>query len=274
LVTGCFPALAQQPATVTDDDFQKVLVAVSSEDWDAAVSLSSRLLKQMKDEDKRLPRLRYIYLYAAAGKVTNGNMEFDDLAKLAKELIGKPVEVPYRPITLQCRGAFNFICPSGDKNDRIMVAASNKTATSILAFEYTQLKEPFDFQHHVDETASISGTIDSIVPNPNKSRAIVLRLFISNGVLNLKDKPPETNIAPNSGQLIVARYLTAARWRRARFLKECLAPFQGRDRSEPVVFAALRPPATLFANPSGCMPEPGFKNRAEQDHLIRSAQLV
>jgi hypothetical protein len=72
-----------------------------------------------------------------------------------------------------------------------MVAASNKTATSILAFEYTQLKEPFKFEHHVDETASISGTIDSIVPNPNKSRAIVLRLFISNGVLNLKDKPPK-----------------------------------------------------------------------------------
>jgi hypothetical protein len=191
LVTGCFPALAQQPATVTDDDFQKVLVAVSNEDWDAAVSLSSRFIKQMKDEDKRLPRLRYIYLYAAAGKVTNGNMEFDDLARLANELVGKPVEVPYRPITLQCRGAFNFICPSGDKNDRIIVAASNKTATSILAFEYTQLKEPFDFEHHLDETASISGTIESIVPNPNKSRAIVLRLFISSGVLNLKDKPPK-----------------------------------------------------------------------------------
>jgi hypothetical protein len=191
IVAGCFPALAQQAATVTDDDFQKVLVAVSSEDWDTAVSLSSKFLKGMKDDDKRLPRLRYIYLYAAAGKVTDGKMEFDDLAKLAKELIGKPVEVPYRPITLECRGAFNFICPSGDKNDRIQVAASNKTATSILAFEYTQLKEPFNFEHHVDEAASISGTIDSIVPNPNKSRFLVMRLFIVNGVINLKDKPPK-----------------------------------------------------------------------------------
>ena len=189
LVAGCVPALAQKTATVTDDDFQKVLIAASNEDWDTAVSLSSKFLRQMKDDDNRLTRLRYIYLYAAAGKVTDGKMEFDDFAKLAKELVGKPVELPYRPITLQCRGAFNFICPSGDKNDRIQVAASNKTATSILAFEYTQLKEPFDFAHHVDEAASISGTIDSIVPNPNKSRFLVMRLFIANGVITLKGKP-------------------------------------------------------------------------------------
>jgi len=56
------------------------------------------------------------------------------------------------------------------KRDRATVAATNKTGTSILAFEYTQLREPFDFAHHQDETASISGTIDAIVPNPNKSR--------------------------------------------------------------------------------------------------------
>jgi len=191
LVIACFiPAIAQQqPTAVTDDEFQKVLVAVTNEDWDTALSLASKFLKQMKDDDKRLLRLRYIYLYSAAGKVTDGKMEFDDLAKSAKELVGKPVELPYRRIKLQCRGAFNFICPSGDKNDRVMIAASNKTATSILAFEYVQLKEPFDFAHHEDEPASIFGTIDSIVPNPNKSRALVMRLFITNGVINLRDKP-------------------------------------------------------------------------------------
>ena len=184
---------AQQPnpaATVTDDDFQKVLIAVSNEDWETAVALSSKFLKQMKDDDKRLPRLRYIYLYAAAGKVTDGKMEFDDFAKSAKEFVGKEVELPYRPITLECRGAMNFICPSNEKQDRAMVAATNKTGTSILAFEYVQLKEPFDFAHHEDERASISGNIDAIVPNPNKSRFLVMRLFITNGVVNLKGKAP------------------------------------------------------------------------------------
>ena len=194
ILAACFTtALAQQPkpSTVTDDDFQKVLVAVSNEDWDAAVALSSKFLKQMKDDDKRLFRLRYIYLYAAAGMVTDGKMEFDDFAKSTKDFVGKEVAVPYRPITLECRGAFNFICPSNEKQDRAMVAASNKTGTSILAFEYTQLKEPFDFAHHEDEAASISGTIDAIVPNPNKSRFLVMRLFITNGIITLKDKAPK-----------------------------------------------------------------------------------
>ena len=193
ILAACFAtAFAQQPkppSTVTDDEFQKVLVAVSNEDWGAAVTLSSNFLKQMKDDDKRLVRLRYIYLYAAAGMVTSGKMEFEDFARSTKEFVGKEVECPYRRITLECRGAFNFICPSNEKQDRATVAASNKTATSILAFEYTQLKEPFDFAHHEDEAASISGTIDAIVPNPNKSRFLVMRLFITNGIINLKSKP-------------------------------------------------------------------------------------
>jgi hypothetical protein len=195
ILAACFAAaFAQQPdsaPTVTDDDFQKVLVAVSNEDWDTAVALSSKYLLQMKADDKRLLRLRYIYLYAAAGKVTDGRMEFDDFAKSAKEFVGKEVVFPYRPITMECRGAMNFICPSNEKQDRAMVAATNKTGTSILAFEYTQLKEPFDFAHHEDEKASISGNIDTIVPNPNKSRFLVMRLFISNGVIHLNDKPPK-----------------------------------------------------------------------------------
>jgi hypothetical protein len=193
ILSACFAAaFAQQPnpaPTVPDDAFQKLLVAVSNEDWDTAVALSSKFLKQMKDEDKRLLRLRYIYLYAAAGKVTDGKMEFEDFAKSTKEFVGKDVVLPYRPITLECKGAMNFICPSNQKQDRAMVAATNKTGTSILAFEYVQLKEPFDFAHHEDETASIFGNIDAIVPNSNKSRFLVMRLFISNGVIHLTEKP-------------------------------------------------------------------------------------
>jgi len=92
ILVVCFvPVFAQQQTstpTVTDDDFQKLIVAVSNEDWDTAVSLSSKFIKQLNDDDKRLLRLRYIYLYAAAGKVTDGRMEFDQLEELAKDLVG------------------------------------------------------------------------------------------------------------------------------------------------------------------------------------------
>jgi len=192
LATSVATAIAQQPKatpTVSDDDFQKVLVAASTEDWDSAVALSSKFLKQMKADDKRITRLRYIYLYAAAGKVTDGKMDFDDFTQSAKEFVGKEIELPYRPIRLECRGGMNFICPSNDKPDRVMIAATNKTGTSILAFEYVQLKEPFDFARHEGDKASISGKIDAIVPNPNKSRFLVMRLYVSDGVINLYEPP-------------------------------------------------------------------------------------
>jgi hypothetical protein len=199
LVIGVW-ASPQQPkpsSTVTDDEFQKVLKAVSNEDWDTAVSLSSKYLKQMKTDDERLPRLRYIYLYSAAGRVSEGRMEFDDLAQSVKEFVGKSVVLPYRPITLECRGALNFICPSKDSKDKLVVAATNKTGTTILAFEYAQLKEPFDFASHEDKEASISGYIEAIVPNPNKSRAIVMRFYISDAIIKLKESSPKKQVSVN-----------------------------------------------------------------------------
>jgi hypothetical protein len=52
-------ASPQQPmpsSTVTDDEFQKVLKALSNEDWDTAVGLSAKYLKQMKTEDLKVER--------------------------------------------------------------------------------------------------------------------------------------------------------------------------------------------------------------------------
>jgi hypothetical protein len=176
----------QSPSSQTDENFQKLIVAVSSEQWDSAVDLSSQLLKQLKPDDERLLRVRYIYLYSAAGKVSEGRMEFDDLAKSTKDFVGKQVVLPRRPITLECRGDMNFICPSGESKTKFMIAAANKTGTTILAFEYVQLKEPFDFAKHVDRPASVIGNIEAVVPNPNKSRAIVMRLFISDATIEVR----------------------------------------------------------------------------------------
>ena len=206
--TSVCDAAQQASPVVSDDDFQKVLVAVSSEDWDTAVDLSKKYLKQMKADDERLPRLRYIYLYSAAGKVSEGRMEFDELTKSTKEFVGKNLVLPFRPITLDCPRAMNFICPSKESKDRVFIAASNRTGTTILAFEYVQLKEPFDFASHEGEAASIVGDIQSIQPNPNKSRAIVMRLYISNAVIKLKEEAPKQRIsAAASAVRIGARVL-------------------------------------------------------------------
>jgi len=185
-LTTVHPQQSKPLLTVTDDDFQSLLVAVSNEEWDKTVALASQYLKQMKSDDERLPRLRYIYLYGAAGKTSEGRMEFEDLTKLSRDFVGKDIAVPYRPITIDCGRTFNFICPSKEAKNKFMVAASNKTGTTILAFEYVTLKEAFDFSSHEGETASVEGVVQAITPNPNKSRAIVMRIYIIDAALRLR----------------------------------------------------------------------------------------
>lgn len=201
-------ASPQQPKVsvpVTNDEFQQVLVAVSNEDWDTAFRLATKQLNQLKEGDVRLLRLRYIYMYAAAGKVSEGRMEFDELTQRVKDLEGKDVALPYRPIMIECRGAMNFICPTKDSKLSALVCATNKTGTTILAFEYIQLKEAFDFANHENEAASIVGKIKAIVPNPNKSRGIVMRLYISDAVIELKAKVPAKQTSAFEFQRLLKR---------------------------------------------------------------------
>ncbi|HEX8456058.1 MAG TPA: hypothetical protein VF656_01955 [Pyrinomonadaceae bacterium] len=184
------PAAAAQ---VSDKEWRELLVAVSNEDWDAAFALSTKFLQQLKEEDeaKRLARLRYIHAYAAAGRVTEGRMSFAELERALKDFKGKEIVMPYRQIAQECQGAFNFVCPSDGAKDRLFVAASNQTGTSILAFEYIRLKEAFDAAKHEGERASVGGIIERIAPNPNKSRAIVMRIFVSEGYVKLEQPDPQ-----------------------------------------------------------------------------------
>jgi hypothetical protein len=190
----CFsviPVAAQKtktPVQLTESQWQGIFTALRNENWTAAFNLSGKYLKQLKDNDKAksIANLRYIYLYAAAGKVSEGTMSFAEIAKYVKTLIGKKVVMPYRQIAQECQGSFNFICPTDAKNKAI-VAAANKKGTTVHSFEYIQLKENLDFAKHEGEKAAIAGVIRSIVPKPNKSKLIILRIYISDGYLIFSD---------------------------------------------------------------------------------------
>jgi hypothetical protein len=199
VVAPAHPQRPGSPPAVPEKQWQELLTAVSGEEWDAAFGLSSKLLKQAKEDDgeKTLARLRYIHMYAAAGRVTEGRMSFEELEKALQGLAGKEVVLPYREITQECGGALNVICPSQGARDRLFVSASNRTGTSILAFEYVQLKEDFDAEQHEGRQASIGGVIQRIAPNPNKSRAIVMRVYITEGYVNLRQ--PEARKADSVG---------------------------------------------------------------------------
>lgn len=175
-------------ADVTDTQWEALLKAAGSEDWNQGFALSAKYLKEFKEGDARLARLRYILLYTAAGKVSEGEMSYDDLPAITKELVGKNIVLPYRQIAINPKlGDLNFIVRPMDTDGELFVAATNKAGTTIHDFEYIKLKDGFDLEGHDGQYASISGVIDAIKPNPNKSAAIVLRIYISNGSVKLKD---------------------------------------------------------------------------------------
>ena len=79
----------------------------------------------------------------------------------------------------------NAICISEPHATSFMVVAANKSNTTIYAFEYVKLQQAVDLAAHVGEWGSITGTLRKIEPNPNKSRALVLRIYIDDATIAL-----------------------------------------------------------------------------------------
>ena len=175
-------------ATVTDAQWKELITAIGNENWDSAFALSSDYLKLLNEEDemKVLARLRYMHLYAAAGKTFEGKMTFEELEKTVKKFVGKEIFTPYRKIKLGCQGEFNYVCPSEENKKRTMTTAANKAGTSIFAFEYTDLKEAVDFAGNAGKQTAIGGIINDIVPNPNKTTIVIMRIFISDGYIKFR----------------------------------------------------------------------------------------
>lgn len=85
---------------------------------------------------------------------------------------------------------FNAVCKSDGPHD-IMVASSNRAATTIHAFEYVKLKDKLDWNKADGTVAAIRGKIGSIVPNPNRSRLLIMRIYVVDAAIVLRDTPNE-----------------------------------------------------------------------------------
>ena len=173
-----------QTATEEHSEFDRILELISNEDWKAASDAATSYLAKGGTSEDLQARLRYIIIYATAGAVSTGASEFDILNKQLKDFVGKSVTLPDRPVvTGDCSGRMNAICVGDPHATSFMVVAANKTSTTIHAFEYVKLRQLADFATHADEWGSITGTLSKIEPNPNKSRAIVLRIYIDDATV-------------------------------------------------------------------------------------------
>jgi hypothetical protein len=131
-----------------------------------------------------------MYLYSAAGKISTGKMSYEDLEKRITGFAGNEIFLPARSLMQKCRGGVdvNAVCKSEGPHD-IMVTSTNRKATSIHAFEYVKLKEKLDWGKNDGKVAVITGRIESIVLNPNKSRVLIMRIYVVDANIQLRDAP-------------------------------------------------------------------------------------
>src|SRR6185436_1244277 len=77
-----------QPSTgLTDQQWLPIYEALESEDFDTAEKLTAKYLDELKPGDgtNTIGRLRYMYLYSAAGRIAAGKMTYDELEKKIKD---------------------------------------------------------------------------------------------------------------------------------------------------------------------------------------------
>jgi len=185
-------AQAPQPSgSLTAKQWQHLVTALEREDWVTAERLSWGYLALVKTDDatRARGRLRYMYLYSAAGKVSKGKMTYAALARRIRTFAGKEVVFPYRPVSNECHGGDSNIICKGQDASRLLIVGTNRDRSTIHDFEYIKLREPLDFEENDGKQAAIVGHIDSISPNPNRSRALILRVYVSNAYLTVRDAP-------------------------------------------------------------------------------------
>ena len=185
-------AQTPQANAQADKKWNDLLTALESENWVTSADLSSLYLSQAQNsiDAASAAKLRFMYLYSAAGRVSEGKQTFDDLEKQVKQFVGKDITIPFQKIRSKCeRGPlFNTIC-AGESGNQAMITASNAAATTIHAFVYIRLKEKFDFANNDEKIGSVSGRIDSIALNPNKSLFLIMRIYISDAGISVKEAP-------------------------------------------------------------------------------------
>lgn len=181
---------------IPDNEWQEMTKAFEREDWPLAADLSSKhAMSLTADNDrKQLARLRYLHLFALAGKVLRANELGDavgaekawteiDLA-LAK-YVNKEILLPARPFAKECAKKLNVICPSADAPKTMRTTATNREGSAIHSFDYVAFENPVDIKEFEGRSVFMGGILQRAEMNEDKTKPWVLRLVIKDGILRI-----------------------------------------------------------------------------------------
>jgi O-methyltransferase involved in polyketide biosynthesis len=178
---------------ISVEDWNTLEAALQIENWNKTLSLSEEYLQKIGAETKdgKKARLRYIYLYALAGKVlsysSSGDREQEEIARTrleiaAKSYVGREFIFPVRKILANCKGALNYVCESQENPGFLHVAATNSAGTSIYFSEYVELPSVILDVRKLDKAdVVLGGTLKGVRLNREKSDKLVMTLQFEKG---------------------------------------------------------------------------------------------
>jgi hypothetical protein len=181
-IPAVVPIAAPSPAAgIPESEWVEIAKSFDAEDWNQTVSLSTAALNKYKtdNKEKQLAQLRYFYLFALAGKVSKGQMTFEQLKTLSEPLIGQTFSMPSRKVLADCKNALNYICAMKEYYRTWRVTATNKSFTTIHSFEYIQLPEKVDTVLNADKNVALDGKLIKIEFNPKKQTTWIMRLYFT-----------------------------------------------------------------------------------------------
>jgi hypothetical protein len=183
LVLSASFAFSQTQQAVSEQDWEKLYSALDNEDWKTAAELSEKYLKQTQTggDKESSARLRYMLIFASAGRVGQREMTHGELGKMLTDFTGKELTLPGTTFSTKCPAPMNSFCISKDGDFNLSRGAANRAGTYIHAFEYVKLDNSSNLDKRDGEVGVVSGVLSGFQLNPNKSTIWIVRLFIEKG---------------------------------------------------------------------------------------------
>ncbi len=179
-------------AEIGVEEWKNLTDALRAEDWEKSASLSLQLLNRIKidNEKKQLAQLRYLYLYALAGKILKSaaaknviaeNALQEELIRAAARFTGKEFVLPPRRFLSDCKTVVNYICSVKDNDKAFRTTATNKDGTEIHSFDYVLFDEKIDLNELPEKESFLGGVLKKAEFNEDLSKPWVMRLIFEKG---------------------------------------------------------------------------------------------
>ncbi len=181
---------------ISVEDWNSLASALDGEDWNKSAVLAAQYLQNLKidNEKKQLAQLRYIYIYALAGKILAANSQnnaleaeknWDELNRVMETYIGQEFVMPPRRFVENCDKTLNVICQVKDNSKALRTTATNREGNEIHSFDYVVFDQAVNIREFDTKPIFLGGTLRKADYNEDKTKPWVIRLFFNKGFIRI-----------------------------------------------------------------------------------------